>query len=608
MSSATVRHLVPVPDQRPDQDDPPAIAPPPATGAGVTPVARVVTLIGAARRTAGPATRGTLAHAWLPVAGTWRAAGGIWRWVVADELKPNLQSKSGEVLAERKRRRVAAFWGAVAAVVGVEQAAIRWPYLTLLAAVVVLVVAGVAERRIRATFTPDAGRKALGKKPGSKAVRRVVAAAKLGKEDTIRIVGPVVRDEGRAWMAVVEPPEGVTYQAAAKKQPELAAAAGAGMSQVAVDPVRGNNGRFVLWCADADPLAGPPAPSPLLSMERFCFWTDRVPLGVDVRGRPVDFSMVERTVLIGGESGGGKSVACADLLCALALDPHFDLHLIDGKQVELIDYEDIAQTLIAAPDPRAFLDFLCEQEEEMNDRYAAMRRARVKALTREIAEDLGYRPKLLHVDELALFTRSDLGKLITEKLRGRVSLGRAAMMLTSAATQRPSAEVVDTDLRDLISIRLAMRCNTDTSSDMILSQGWAKAGYSAKDFDPMQRGAGLLLAEGTTPVAMRTNFLSDQQIRAVLRCAYGLREQAGTLPKSDARPAVRLLRQVLAAMREGDKTPTVEILTSLAGDWSADSLADALRPLNVRPADQWIDGRNQRGYRRADVQVALDRA
>jgi hypothetical protein len=476
------------------------------------------------------------------------------------------------------------------------------------AAIVVFVAAGVAERRIRASYAPaDSGRKALGQRPGSKAVRKVVADAKLGKVDDIRVIGPVVRD-GSAWTALVEPPGGVTYQAAAKRLPELAGAIGVDMSQVAVDPVKGNNGRFVLWVADSDPLAGPPAKSPLLTMDQFDFWADKVPLGVDVRGRPVSFSMVERTILIGGEPGGGKSVACADLLCALALDPNFDLQLVDGKQVELIDYEDIAETLIAAPDPRAFLDFLCQEDEEIHRRYDAMKRARVKALTREIASDLGLRPKLLHVDELALFTRSDLGKQITEKLRNRVSLGRAAMMLTSAATQRPSAEVVDTDLRDLIGIRVAMRCNTDSASDMILSQGWAKAGFSSKDFDMAQRGAAYLLAEGAMPVGMRTYFLGDSDVRGVLRRAYALREKAGTLPKSDARPAVRLLKSVLAAMGEAEKTATADLLPRLGEEWTAESLASALRPLGVRPADQWIGGTNLRGYCRADVMRALERA
>jgi len=167
---------------------------------------------------------------------------------------------------------------------------------------------------------------------------------------------------------------------------------------------------------------------------------------------------------------------------------------------------------------------------------------------------------------------------------------------------------VDTDLRDLIGIRVAMRCNTDTASDMILSQGWAKVGFSSKSFDMAQRGAAYLLAEGDMPVGMRTYFLGDKDVTGILRRAYGLREQAGTLPQSDARPAVRLLKSVIGAMREGDKTPTVEVLAGLGGEWTAESLADALRPLGVRPDQLWIDGGNVKGYRRTDIQRALERA
>lgn len=606
--SATIHQLRPHVDLRKEADDQPLAAPPETSGAKVARTAHAAAAGDVVRRSAVPAARTAVAHTGLSVAGMWRAAGGAWTWVACKELSLHLAGKPDMVLKERQRRRKVAGFATVGGVIAVEQLVVySWP-LAAAAAVVVFVVAGVAERRIRASYAPaDSGRKALGKHPGAKAVRRVVAAVKLGKLDEVKVIGPVVR-EGSAWVAQVEPAEGVTFQAAQKKQAELAAAIGVGLAQVAVDPVAGNNGRFLLWVADSDPLAGESAPSPLLTMARFDFWSDRVPIGVDVRGRPVGFSMVERTVLIGGEPGGGKSVACADLLCALALDPHIGLQLVDGKQVELIDYEDIAEKLIDRPDPQAFLDFLCEQEEEMESRYAAMKRARVKALTREIAADLGLHPKLLHVDELAFFTRSALGKQITEKLRDRVSRGRAAMLLTSAATQRPSSEVVDTDLRDLISIRIAMRCTTNTASDMILSQGWAAAGYSAKSFDPMQRGAALLLAEGTAPVRMRTNMLAGKEITAVLRRAYKLREQAGTLPRSDARPAVRLLKAMLAAMGDAEKTATAELLPRLGEEWTAESLASALRPLGVRPADQWIGGANLRGYCRQDVMRALDGA
>jgi hypothetical protein len=57
-----------------------------------------------------------------------------------------------------------------------------------------------------------------------------------------------------------------------------------------------------------------------------------------------------------------------------------------------------------------------------------------------------------------------------------------------AATQRPSADIVPTSLRDLLGYRLAFRCSTDSSSDVILGHGWPNEGYTATDINPATRG------------------------------------------------------------------------------------------------------------------------
>src|SRR6185437_11420646 len=73
---------------------------------------------------------------------------------------------------------------------------------------------------------------------------------------------------------------------------------------------------------------------------------------------------------------------------------------------------------------------------------------------------------------------------------------RAARIIVVAATQRPSADIVPTSLRDLLGYSLAFRCSTDSSSDVILGHGWANQGYTATDVDPAARGVGWLIAEG----------------------------------------------------------------------------------------------------------------
>lgn len=561
--------------------------------------------------------RGSVRHVGLGVAGLWRLTNTGWSWLTVAELSQHLAGKPDMVLAERKRRRTIALWTGGPTTLAAYMLAANEPQLFALVLAVILFGAGVVERLLlraqQGAEGPDDARPGIGQHPSSKAVRTAFAVALKGKADDVKVIGPITRD-GSAWTAIVELPAGTTARQAQSKQPALASAMGVGASQVALDAMKGHEGRVLAWVADSDPLTGEAVPTPLLDLDRpFDFWRDKVPFGLDLRGRPYGFSMVERTALISGEPGGGKSVACNGLLGALSLDPNVELDLVDGKQVELIDYEDIARYLLADPDPQRFLDYLEAEKEEIDTRYNAMKKARVKVLTREIAEDLGLRPRLLHVDELAFFTRSEKGKDITELLRDRVSRGRAAMLLTSMATQRPSSGVVDTDLRDLISIRIGLRTTTPAASDMGLGQGWASQGYSTAVFDPMQRGAALALAEGSVPVRLRTYNVTAQHLTAMMRRAHAYREAAGTLPKNDSRPAVRLLKAMLAVFDEHEKAATDDILTELHhrpewADWDATRLADAVRPYGVAPGDQWIEGKNRRGYRRSDVLNALERA
>jgi hypothetical protein len=76
-------------------------------------------------------------------------------------------------------------------------------------------------------------------------------------------------------------------------------------------------------------------------------------------------------------------------------------------------------------------------------------------------------------------------------------------MITVATTQKPSADVVPTYLRDLFGFRWALRCSTPEASDTILGRGWASQGYSAAQIDPTARGVGLLLQEGGVLVRLR---------------------------------------------------------------------------------------------------------
>jgi DNA segregation ATPase FtsK/SpoIIIE, S-DNA-T family len=73
---------------------------------------------------------------------------------------------------------------------------------------------------------------------------------------------------------------------------------------------------------------------------------DPVHIGIHETGRPVYLNLAERNVLVGGESGGGKSVALQLLVAHGALAADCSLVLFDGKLVELGLRRDSAERFV----------------------------------------------------------------------------------------------------------------------------------------------------------------------------------------------------------------------------------------------------------------------
>ncbi|WP_223830306.1 FtsK/SpoIIIE domain-containing protein, partial [Nocardiopsis quinghaiensis] len=516
-----------VPDDNEDQEDRPE--PPPSTEVAARTRTRAVVV---------PAGMRTAAHRAGEVAkrpdklalavlkhelvygsvGTARGAGHVWRWMTAAELDTQLAVKPELVLTTRKKRRNVVLTGVGAtSAVGTAAWFLLTPAVPIIALLVVLAVAGGLERRRAALGDAEAGHTALGGSPSGKEVKKVFVAAKLAKQaDQIRVVGPVTRTNG-AWEATLELPPGTTYKNATKKRGELAGAIGVDEVQVALDPVKGHNGRVRLWVADEDPMQGGRVENPLATRapDRVNFWTDKLFAGRDARGRAVEFKMVERSYMIGGEPGGGKSVASNNVLAWFFLDPRTQVYLADGKfGFDLMVWEPMAKFVLTDKRPEAMIAMLREVIAEMDRRYKILRKIGAPKVTEAIAKKYGLHPIVVHIDEVQFWSASGDTKADKEfmtALADIVGRGRAAGIITGVITQRPAAEVVPTRLRDILSIRWALRCTTPAASDTILGTGWAGRGYSAALFEPDQRGAGYILAEGSSPVQTRAAFIDPDR-------------------------------------------------------------------------------------------------
>jgi S-DNA-T family DNA segregation ATPase FtsK/SpoIIIE len=279
--------------------------------------------------------------------------------------------------------------------------------------------------------------------------------------------------------------------------------------------------RVLSALSNPDPLGGETPSDAVLSLSVF----DPFFIGIDEFGHPVRLPMMFRNVLAAGEPGGGKSGFLNGILSHASLDPSCRLVLLDGKQVELSQWEDCADVFVG-PDLDHAIATLRRVQVVMNNRYAYLR----SRFRRKIRRDDVFGPMLVAVDEIAYYSATAGDKktqdLFSALLRDLVARGRAVGIMVAAATQRPSSDIIPTSLRDLFAWRFAARCTTDVSSDIVLGHGWAARGWTANQISPANPGAGLLIGEGGVPALVKVAYLSDEDCAAIAAYAANLRSRA----------------------------------------------------------------------------------
>ena len=113
-----------------------------------------------------------------------------------------------------------------------------------------------------------------------------------------------------------------------------------------------------------------------------CSIFDSVHVGMDEYGDQVNIDLAEKNILVGGEPGGGKSVALNLLVAHAALSADCTLILIDGKRVELGPWRACADTFVGPSIDDAISVFRILQA-EMNDRYDMLLDCGLRKITRE---------------------------------------------------------------------------------------------------------------------------------------------------------------------------------------------------------------------------------
>jgi S-DNA-T family DNA segregation ATPase FtsK/SpoIIIE len=274
----------------------------------------------------------------------------------------------------------------------------------------------------------------------------------------------------------------------------------------------------------AAPDSAPPAVPVTLSM------FDPVHIGIDEFGHLVRVKVIYKNVLAAGEPGGGKSALLQTIAAHAALSTMCRLVLFDGKLVELGLLKAVADEFVG-PDIDKAIITLRRLQRVMDNRYAWLEACG----RRKIEPADGVTTITAIFDEIALFS-TVLGDERQQKefvtlLRDLVARGRAAAIIVIAATQRPSVDIVPKSLRDLFGYRAAFRCTSDGSSDIILGDGWSGKGFTATDIPPTNPGVAWLIAEGGTPQRIKTAFLTDDDIKAIVSYATWTR-RPGITPQA----------------------------------------------------------------------------
>ena len=225
--------------------------------------------------------------------------------------------------------------------------------------------------------------------------------------------------------------------------------------------------RITIKLLDIDPKAGSPNPSSFI-------------VGVDIFGQAIwgDFSKPEAChLLVGGQTGSGKSEFLRQLLCSLALSSTPDdlqLAVVDPKMTDYQDFNGSPYLMTPVVDHmEAAVRVLTRLVDEMQERYRLFKEAGVKNLTEYNASaGVEKRPRIILVfDEFAdAMMEKELKQDLEISVKRLGGKARAAGIHLIIATQTPRKEVVTGLIKANLPCRIALQVANGMESGIILDE------------------------------------------------------------------------------------------------------------------------------------------
>lgn len=171
--------------------------------------------------------------------------------------------------------------------------------------------------------------------------------------------------------------------------------------------------------------------------------------------------------LIAGATGSGKSVLINSIMyTALHFAPcQKQFILMDPKRVELIDYKRLKHTMLYTSEPHDIVKAIHASVDIMERRYKKMQRQRLKLYQ---GSDV-----YVIIDEFADLMTTQKRETLPPLCR-IAQLGRAARIHLIIATQRPTKDIINGQIKVNIDSRVALRCPTAQDSRNIINVSGAE--------------------------------------------------------------------------------------------------------------------------------------
>lgn len=372
----------------------------------------------------------------------------------------------------------------------------------------------VARERRQGRFTPD----------------RVVRGFDLGGLKNVTTVGgPRQAGRGRFahWTITVHLAEGDATRQALAKHDNIASALGVHRDLLFLDrPAAGIEGELEVTVLRNDPMTGPPPKHPLVSAHRPTHnaWTDGLPLGLDVRGRPVDIPILWRNVGIGGRTRVGKTFTILGLSLSASADKGWGVNTMEFKG------DDFYGPLRAAGGThltfmpgdkagvRAAIAALEQLEADVGERNRAVGRLSTAdnpqgKLTEELARtDARFAPQIWVVDEIQ--NAIDVDSAFLKVLTGLARTAPSQAVSLVIGMQRAARETLE-ELRSHLSIRIGLSMEETDDSRMLLGSSHETGRVDASAIPGDQPGVGWLVGHGQ-PTKVRM-YGVDRQVEAYLQ-------------------------------------------------------------------------------------------